>query len=151
MDFKKWLTENKLKFDICLSQTACHKWTKYYYHGEKPYPCVCPRREGNCIFIETYYELQKVLKLSQQLIYYQNAIKQYTLIKDNSDAVLEWTKQHQQVGSKLFFKTEITILLNSDPIKKLKIQLIPDEFDAILQFQELFDASYYSETYPNKY
>lgn len=128
--------------------TNCRKWSKWFNDGEEPYPCVCPVRDEYCIELEVYYELQKVINLYNQEAYFKQAIEEFELIdKQNNTAILLWGKKHQGIGSKLFFNTTITILRSSEKNDKLIIQLNPDEFSTVIQFQEIFNTVYYSEEF----
>lgn len=128
--------------------SSCKKWYKWFNDGEEPYPCVCTIRDEYCIELEVYYELQKVMNLHNQEVYFKQALEEFELIdKQNNTALLLWVKRHQGIGSKLFFNTTITIYRSSEKNDKLIIQVNPDEFSTVIQFQEIFNTVYYSEEF----
>lgn len=59
---QEWLFKHEGAYKQAINLSSCRKWTKWINHNEIPYPCVCPRREKACVFIELYYELDKILK-----------------------------------------------------------------------------------------
>lgn len=57
-----WLGEHKNYYRFSISESSCRKWSKWIENNEKPFPCVCSIREEDCVFIELYYELNKITK-----------------------------------------------------------------------------------------
>ncbi len=57
-----WLGEHENYYKFLISESSCRKWSKWIEYNEKPFPCVCPVREKDCVFIELYYELSKIIK-----------------------------------------------------------------------------------------
>ncbi|RZK26085.1 MAG: hypothetical protein EOO43_03800 [Flavobacterium sp.] len=144
---KSWLTKNESNFFEAIIKSHCKKWIKWSYYDEKPFPCVCQVREEDCIFIELYYELQRVIKLHEKEIYFKKALDEYLVANDDDSAVLAWIISHSEIGTKLFFKTTLSFLL---PYKKITIQLDVVECCTIIQFQDLFSLVYYSEKIQKK-
>jgi len=131
-----------------IQKTPCKKWHKWFYRGEVPYPCACPVRDEDCIELELYYELKKIINLYNQEAYFKQAIEEFRLInKQNNTAILSWIKRYQVTGSKLLFSPTISILRNPENNDKLIIELNPDEFNTVIQFQELFNTVYYSKEF----
>lgn len=145
-NYKKPIIQDDLRKAI--NKTLCKKWGKWFYKDEQPYPCVCPVRDKECVKLETYFELQKAFNQYNQEAYFKQAIEEFELIdKQDNTALLLWVKRHQSIGSKLFFNPTITISCSSEKSDKLSIQLNPDEFRTVIQFQEVFNTVYYSENY----
>ncbi|KAF2518824.1 hypothetical protein E0W68_06080 [Flavobacterium salilacus subsp. salilacus] len=136
-NYKKSIIQDDLREAI--NKTPCKKWGKWFNDAEEPYPCVCSVRDEYCIELELYHELQKVINLYNQEAYFKQALEEFELIdKQSSTALLSWIKRYQGIGSKLFFNTTITISRSSEKNDKLIIQLNPDEFSTVIQFQEIF-------------
>ncbi|NDI98730.1 hypothetical protein GWA97_06550 [Flavobacterium sp. LaA7.5] len=148
LSIKKLFSNNHKRLIDKALISSCNKWYKWFYNEEVPYPCVCLVRDEYCIELEVYYELQKVINLYNQKAYFKQALEEFELIdKQNSTALLLWVKRHQGIGSKLFFNTTITISRSSEKNDKLIIQLNPDEFSTVIQFQQVFNTVYYSEEF----
>lgn len=144
----KFLTGSDFRIYDLLSHSPCKKWQKVFNGGAAPYPCVCPIRDRFCIKLELYYELQQVVVLYNKQIYFKHALEEFESIdKENNNALISWIKNHEDIGSKLFFTSAITILSNPQNNDKLIVQLNPDEFSTVIQFQEIFNTVYYSEEY----
>ena len=60
-----WLRKYEKIYQKAVIKSNCRKWHKWSYKGEKPFPCVCPSGDEDCVFIETYYELAKLLTLHE--------------------------------------------------------------------------------------
>jgi len=139
-----------LKKDIkyLLEKSDCKKWHNWFNEKDTPYPCVCPVRGEHCIELELYYELQKVVRLYHQKAYFKQAIEEFSYVnKHDIDAILSWVEKHKLIGSQLFFNPTITIFRSTEKDDKLIVELNPDEFSTVIQFQELFNTVYYSEEY----
>jgi hypothetical protein len=149
MNYNVKVIEEYLQQDIIpvIEKSKCTKWHKWFNDGEVPYPCVCIIRKEECIELELYYELQKVINIYNQKAYFKQALDDYSMCGNEQDKLISWAKNYEALGSKLFFSQTITIL--SDPAKnnKLTIQLNPDEFSTVIQFQEIFNTVYYSEEF----
>lgn len=53
-----WLFKYEGVFKKAINNSECAKWRKWYFNNEKPYPCVCPKREEECLFIDIYKNLR---------------------------------------------------------------------------------------------
>ena len=144
-----WLVKYEDEYRKAIGSTECRKWARYLMIGEKPFPCVCPTRVEDCIFIELYYELSNVLQIMLQDEVYKNALKPYDTIKHNKNAVFEWVKANENIGRFLSFKGKIQITLNNEPYKILEIALDNSECENVLKFKNIFSSNYYSKEYEN--
>jgi hypothetical protein len=138
---KLWLNENETIFKSSIDQSSCRKWSKWLEDKSiHLFPCCCPIREQDCIFIEIYYKLEKIVEMHSKEEYLKAIIQEYKIIANNKEQVSEWYKKHQHINSEFsFFDTEISIKLESEPYKRLKIQLIEDEYKNIIEFQSIFN------------
>lgn len=57
-----WLMKYEAEFNNSIDKSNCRKWDKWFKRNEKPFPCVCSTRENDCVFIDLYYELNKITK-----------------------------------------------------------------------------------------
>lgn len=57
-----WLGKHENYYRFSISESSCRKWSKWIETNEKPFPCVCQIREKECVFIELFYELNKITK-----------------------------------------------------------------------------------------
>lgn len=55
-----WLMKYEDEYYKTLPITNCKKWYKFFYKDEKPLPCCCPIKEQDCVFIELYYDLERM-------------------------------------------------------------------------------------------
>lgn len=148
-DLSLWLVENQDDLDNSIIKTDCYKWTRK--HGDNSvhvFPCVCSVRNKECIFIETYYEVQKawnLLKKEQECI---NALEQFNQIKHNRNAIFEWVRSHEGLAKPiLHFKPIVTICVSPEPYQVQHIQLPENQFKNLLKFKEIFTEYYYSSEY----
>jgi len=150
-NIENWLKENRKTFLNSIEQTECKKWARWNEDNlTHIFPCVCPNRNPECIFIETYCEVQKSYYLIQKEQDYLEALEQYYKIKHNKSAVLEWAKYYEYIGEDILaFTPVIKIKIQQRPYKVKQIVLPEKEMQNLLKFQEIFTGYYYSEEYEN--
>lgn len=137
---KTWLVENENYFNFLISQSSCNKWSIWLEDkSTHMYPCVCSNREQNCIFIETYYQLDRVIQLNQKEEYFKILIQEYQQISSDKIALSEWFNKYKKLASELAYDTEISIMLELEPYKTSKITLNENEFKNIIEFQNIFN------------
>lgn len=137
---KTWLADNQNYFLFLINESNCRKWSKWLEDKSTHiYPCVCPIREQECIFIEAYYELQKVIELYKRENYFKLIVYEYNLIKNDAGVIKEWIEKHLKVDDELFFKPIIEIKTQSYPYKSLQIKLNTEDFKNIIEFQNIFN------------
>lgn len=143
---KTWLVENENYFNFLISQSSCNKWSIWLEDkSTHMYPCVCSNREQNCIFIETYYQLDRVIQLNQKEEYFKILIQEYQQISSDNVATSEWLKTHKKLASEIAFDTEISIMLELEPYKTSKIILNENEFKNIIELQNIFNELEYKQ------
>lgn len=130
-----------------IAKTPCKKWQAWFKNHEVSYPCVCPYRDENCIKLEFNYELQKVAQFRKQESLFKQAVDDYSLCNNERDRIIAWVEKYAALGSRLLFSPTISILNNPQNNTTITIELNPDEFNTIIQFQEIFNSVYYSEEF----
>lgn len=143
---KIWLAENENYFYFLINESDCRKWSKWLEDKTiHILPCCCPIREQDCIFIETYYKLLEIVELHSKEEYFKAIIQDYRLIADSKEQVSAWTKKHKHINSEIAFDTEISIKLEFEPYKTLKIQLDENEYKHITELQNIFNNIEYNQ------
>lgn len=125
------------EFHNAINYSDCRKWDKWINNNEKPLPCACRIRVQDCIFIETYYELNNAFDLYNQQQYFMEIILKYQSIKNNQTKLNVFTTNINALRFDLSFDSKIIISLNTEPYEKIVLQLNEKEFEGIIEFQEL--------------
>lgn len=145
-EIKSWLTDNSEKIKLDISNSKCNKWENWLEDKSTHiYPCVCSKREQNCIFIETYYQLDRIIQLHKKEEYFKILVQEYKQITSDNVATSEWLKKHKKLVSETAFDTEISIMLEIEPYKTSKIKLNENEFKNIIEFQNIFNELEYNK------
>ncbi len=145
-EIKSWLTDNSEKIKLDISNSKCKKWENWLEDKSKHiYPCICSKREQDCMFIETYYKLDRVIQLHQKEEYFKTLIQEYKQIASNNVATSEWFKEHKKLAFEIAFDTEISIMLEIEPYRTSKIKLNENEFKNIIEFQNIFNELEYNK------
>ena len=135
---KTWLADNQNYFHFLINESSCRKWSKWVEDKSTHiYPCVCPIREQECIFIEAYYELEKVIELHKRENYFKQLVSEYNLIKNDAGALRKWIAKYQKIDEELFFKPIIEIKIQSNPSRSLMIKLRKEDFKSLIEFQKI--------------
>ncbi|CCG52112.1 Protein of unknown function [Flavobacterium indicum GPTSA100-9 = DSM 17447] len=143
---KTWLVENENYVNFLISESNCRKWVEWLQEKSTHiYPCICSNREQNCILIETYYKLDRVIQLHQKEEYFNILVQEYKQIASDNVATSEWFKTHKKLASEIAFDTEISIMLELEPYKTSKIILNENEFKNIIEFQNIFNELEYNQ------
>lgn len=145
-EIKSWLTDNSEKIKLDISNSKCNKWKNWLEDKSTHiYACVCSKREQDCIFIETYYQLDRVIQLNQKEEYFKILVQEYKQIRSDKIALSEWLNKNKKLASELAFDTEISIMLELEPYKTSKIILNENEFKNIIEFQNIFNELEYNQ------
>ncbi|MCU4190179.1 hypothetical protein M9Q43_13530 [Flavobacterium sp. HXWNR29] len=145
-EIKSWLTDNSEKVKLDISNSKCNKWENWLEDKSTHiYPCICSKREQDCIFIETYYQLDRVIQLHQKEEYFNILVQEYKQISSDKIALSEWFNKYKKLASELAFDTEISIMLELEPYKTSKIILNENEFKNIIEFQNIFNELEYNQ------
>ena len=141
-----WLAEYENYFYFLISESNCGKWSKWLEDKTSHIlPCCCPKREKDCIFIEIYYQLDRVIQLHQKEEYFKILVQEYKQIASDNVATSELLKKHKKLASEIAFDTEISIMLELEPYKTSKIKLNENEFKNIIEFQNIFNELEYNQ------
>jgi hypothetical protein len=145
-EIKSWLTDNSEKVKLDISNSKCNKWENWLEDkSTRIYPCICSKREQDCIFIETYYKLDRVIQLHQKEEYFNILVQEYKQISSDKIALSEWFNKNKKLASELAFDTEISIMLELEPYKTSKIKLNENEFKNIIELQNIFNELEYNQ------
>ena len=145
-EIKSWLTDNSEKVKLDISNSKCNKWENWFEDkATHIYPCVCSNREQNCIFIEIYYQLDRVIQLHQREEYFKILVQEYKQISSDKIALSEWFNKNKKLAFELAFDTEISIMLELEPYQTSKIKLNENEFKNIIEFQNIFNELEYNQ------
>ena len=145
-EIKSWLIDNSEKIKLDISNSKCNKWENWLEDKSTHiYPCVCSKREQDCIFMETYYQLDRVIQLHQKEEYFKTLVQEYKQISSDNVATSEWFKEHKKLASEIDFDTEISIMLEIEPYRTSKIKLNENEFKNIIEFQNISNELEYNQ------
>lgn len=144
-----YLLKNRTEFFTLIEKSSCRKWSKWVKDNSiHVFPCVCPEREVDCIFIETYFELTKVLEVLEKEERCIHELKIYQEIKHNTPAVFEWIIANESFFYEInTFKAELDI--KSVNNESITIKLNPVEFESILELKEVYYEHYCTEEFEN--
>lgn len=129
-DIVIWLEKYKHLLVQNIKETKCKKWVNFVENGEKPFPCMCSVRESDCIFIETYYELERIAALQQKNNHCKELADTCENIMRLGDKKLAEHWRFNQVAETeaLYFEPVLEIYISSKPFKSLKIQLNKSDY-----------------------
>ncbi len=138
-DIKCWLEKHDNYFRFLISESKCRKWSKWLNNKNTfIFPCVCPIREQDCIFIETYY---KLLSLEETLKLCEVALEEHEQINELGITLLEWRNKYQSLFLKNNLETKISIKETSEPYKVFKLKIEDKSFDCFRRFQKTYTKS----------
>ncbi len=134
-----WLSEYENYFKFLINESNCGKWSKWLKDKSVHiFPCVCPIREQDCIFIETYYELNKILELHHIRNHYKEVVSEYMEIGDDEIKIQQWIKKHETLWNKTFFHGAVEIQLRSEPNPIIRLKLNEEEFEEVITFLDIY-------------
>lgn len=143
LDFSEldnFLKDNKLILLAIADTNECRKWSKWVNRNERPFPCVCPTRNEDCVFAETYYKLNELSKLSNYLQACEDAILDFQSIKGNRLVIMEWLSEHEELNETISnFENNISITISDSPYQKISIKV--DYPNIIKDFISLYQES----------
>lgn len=139
-EIQNLLNQQEDIFNFLVQESDCRKWSKWKEDESiHIYPCVCSIREHNCIIIETYYELKRVLEQYKKEAYFKEIVSEFKSIRNDKEAVAKWVIKYEDIGSKLFFALEVVVRLE---FETLRVKLNKNEFKHTLEFQKYFQMFY---------
>ena len=116
-----WLLKYEDEFKNAIDETTCKKWQRWFYNDEHPYPCVCPKREKLCVFIDLYRELDRLTQVQRLENFFEDSFQRFELIKDSTDLIRGWMSEIRPVISSIYLLLDKNDNLkirfyNSDPV-----------------------------------
>ncbi|WP_452221428.1 hypothetical protein [Lacinutrix salivirga] len=141
-----WLIKYEDDFYNAIPKSNCRKWTKWIRDNSiHVFPCVCPIREQDCIFIEMYFELLKASELEKKEVHFEKLVIEYNVIKNNETDVSLWLEKYESIWQNSHFNKIIRIKTSTTPYTKIEIPLSNQEFKNIRAFKKLYSRCYYSK------
>lgn len=145
-----WLLKYEDQFVEAINQTSCKKWSRWFYKGEHPYPCVCPKREGLCTFIDLYRELDRLTQVQRLENYFEEKFNYFQIIKDSKEAITNWMKEIRPTISDIYLTLDRNENLkvrfyNSDPI--LEVNINKSDYKYTLLCLDIFNYNMYVRGY----
>lgn len=144
-----WLIKYKDEFDDAISKSNCGKWSKWVRDNSiHVFPCACPSREQDCIFIEMYFKLLKVIELNKREGYYAEQLVIFYSLKNNKDSVIEWVRDNESTFKALKYKLKIDSIgvvidvgvnNHNERYKRIIVRVSKEEFIHTLEFKRIFE------------
>ncbi len=145
-----WLMKYEAEFYEAISKSNCGKWSKWVRDNSiHVFPCACPIREQDCIFIEMYFELLKASKLEKKEVHFEKLVDEYNVIKNNETEVTLWLEKYESIWQNSHYDEIIRIKTSTTPYTKVEIPLSNEEFKNIRAFKKLYSRCYYSKEINN--
>lgn len=141
-----WLLKYEEEFKKAINLTNCKKWKKWFYDEVRPYPCVCPKRENLCAFIDLYRELDRLTQIQRLESYFEEYFNQFQTIKDSKDKIMKWMKDIRPTISNIYLTLDRNENLkirfyNSDPI--LDVNINKNDYKYTLLCLDIFNYNMY--------
>jgi len=141
-----WLLKYEDEFKKAIDLTNCKKWKRWFYDGDHPYPCVCPKRENICVFIDLYRELDRLTQIQRLEKTFESYFNQFQTIKESKLLMMDWMKEIRPTISKIYLTLDKNENLkvrfyNSDPILDVKINKV--DYKYTLLCLDIFNYNMY--------
>lgn len=141
-----WLLKYEDEFKKAINLTGCKKWRRWFYEEERPYPCVCPKRENLCVFIDLYRELDRLTQIQRLESYFEEYFNQFQKIKDSKDKIMNWMREIRPTISNIYLTLDRNENLkvrfyNSDPI--LDVNINKNDYKYTLLCLDIFNYNMY--------
>ncbi len=141
-----WLMKYEDEFYDAISKSECGKWSKWVKNNSiHVFPCACPTREQDCIFIELYFELLKVSKLEANELFFESIMDEYNSIQNEEFALRLWLEKYKATFADLKFVEIIIVKLTTEPYTKIAVELNEDDFRNIILFQKTYKKGQFSK------
>ncbi|MBS7334296.1 MAG: hypothetical protein KIG88_11940 [Weeksellaceae bacterium] len=141
-----WLLKYEEEFKQAIDQTSCKKWAKWLYIGEHPFPCLCPKRDNLCVFIDLYRELDRLTQIQRMETFFEEKFNNFQAIKDSADLITNWMKEIRPIISEIYLTLDKNENLkvrfyNSDPI--LEVNINKNDYKYTLLCLDIFNYNMY--------
>ena len=141
-----WLLKYEEEFKEAINLTSCKKWRKWFYMGENPYTCVCPKRDNLCVFIDLYRELDRLTQIQRLENYFEDFFNRFQSIKDSSENIMNWMKDIRPTISNVYLTLDRNENLkvrfyNSEPV--LEVNINKNDYKYTLLCLDIFNYNMY--------
>lgn len=136
-----WLLKYEKEFEMAIDQTRCEKWRKCYYNDIHPFPCLCPKKEKLCEFIDIYRELDRLTQIQRQENYFENMYNRFKKISDNRSEIITWMNDIRPKISPIYLnldKDENLSLKFYNAIPKLELNINKKDYQYTLHCLGIF-------------
>lgn len=142
-----WLEEYENYLKFLIGETSCRKWSKWLEDkSTHVFPCACKLREESCIFIETYYELEKIIDLFDRQGKIAEILREFDQIKNNPDLEFEWVEKYVDIAD--FFNCKLQI--RGEDEKLISFEFDEDEFYTAILFEDIVKEIYITDDYQKR-
>lgn len=151
-----WLDEYENYFYFLINETNCRKWSRWLEDKTSHVlPCCCPKREEDCIFVELYYELNKLIQLHKKEAYFKNLVDEFNQLKNDKISVIDWVikaRNDYKPDLKNLYPDSYSLCAstrisdNSDesaPYRVYNVKIKIEEFKYALKIKEIFEEIKY--------
>ena len=141
-----WLLKYEDEFKEAINLTSCKKWARWLYKGEHPFPCVCPKRNNLCVFIDLYRELDRLTQIQRLEKYFEDRFNNFQAIKDSKEKMMNWMKEIRPTISEIYLTLDRNENLkvrfyNSDPV--LEVNINKSDYKYTLLCLDIFNYNMY--------
>ncbi len=121
-----WLLKYEEEFKKAISATSCSKWQRWFYKGETPSPCLCPKRDYLCVFIDLYRELDRLTQIQRLESQFEYFFHLFENVKESTELVMTWMSEIRPLITPIYLTLDHQDNLkirfyNSDPIVEVNI------------------------------
>lgn len=150
-----WLDKYENYVNFLINESKCGKWSKWVEKSIRELPCCCPKREENCIFIELYYELNKLIQLHKKEAYFKNLVDELNQLKNDKTSVIDWVRKARndyKADLKNLYPDSYSLCAstrisdNSDesvPYRVYNVKIKLEEFKYAIEIKEIFEEIKY--------
>lgn len=141
-----WLLKYEDEFKEAIELTTCNKWKKWFYDGEHPYPCLCPKRNNLCVFIDLYRELDRLTQIQRLEKKFEYFFNLFETIKNSSELLKGWMQDIRPIISSIYLtldqKENLKVrFYNSEPI--FEVQINKNDYKYTLLCLDIFNYNMY--------
>ncbi|RXJ52638.1 hypothetical protein [Gelidibacter gilvus] len=152
-DVNSWLKKYETDFYKAISESECGKWSKWVKDNSTPvFPCACPIREPDCIFIELYHQLLEISELNRREEFYAEQLIRFSSHKLKNESVIEWVRDNRSYFKEIRYKLEfdsvgivvdVRVSNHDDPYKVILIKIDKNDFMHAIEFKRIFEEMEY--------
>ena len=141
-----WLLKYEEEFKKAINTTSCNKWQRWFYKGEMPSPCLCPKREYLCVFIDLYRELDRLTQIQRLESKFEYFFHLFENVKESTDLVMTWMNEIRPLITPIYLTLDKEENLkirfyNSDPI--LEVNINKNDYKYTLLCLDIYNYNMY--------